>query len=390
LVLFGVAAVLAAGNAYLQSRDRAMALGPSSPAQKALYVQLVDRPDVASFFKRFSPAEKLKIAKNLRQYPDPKIIELAEAWLNDFDAPVRKVLQSMLVAFSPQFPEAMAEQLKNTGGYQKVATFAALESQKSLTLPFVIDQLDVPEARSNAIEYLVTLGDVAGPSVMAKLKSKDKDTQLAAAETLGRMGYREAGGQILQLYRSSDAADRSAVLASLANLGAPEGESTFTSLLSDPKATASDRSSAILGLGRIGSPTAISYLWRNVEKDPADKGEMIQALRLAGPEALRADERPIDLLQVASGITGPEADRTIRRALEIPEARLLATQFSESRPGLVDALVAQLRQLNPNEDGKLIERTIASLASTPSGRKALLEFRKGPLAGFVERQLLLK
>ncbi|HJP83568.1 MAG TPA: HEAT repeat domain-containing protein [Fimbriimonadaceae bacterium] len=383
-----MAAVLAAGNAYIQGRDRAMALGPASPAQKAFYIQLVDRPDVASFFKRFSPAEKLKIAKNLRQYPDPEIIELAEAWLNDFDAPVRKELQSLLVEFAPQFPETMAKQLKNSGGFQKVGTFAALESQKSQSLPFVIEQLEVPEARSNAVEYLVGLGNEVGPRVLAKLNSKEKDTQLAAADALGRMGFAAAANRLLELYRNAEGADRSTLLASLANLGSSESEITFKELLVNPRTPASDRSSAILGLGRIGSPTAISFLWRNIEKDPADKDEMIQALRLAGPAALRSGERPINLLQVATGITGPVADQTIRKALEIPEAQLLATQFSESRSGLVDALVAQLRQLNPNQDGKLIERTVASLASTPSGKKALLNFRSGPLSGFVERQLL--
>ena len=55
LILFAVAGVLAASNAYVQNRDRTLATGPQSEDQHRFFAEGVDRPDITVFFKKLKP-----------------------------------------------------------------------------------------------------------------------------------------------------------------------------------------------------------------------------------------------------------------------------------------------------------------------------------------------
>lgn len=388
LILFAVAGVLAVSNVVMQGRERNIALASQSEAQKQFFVAGVDRPDISVFYKRFSSAEKVEIAQNLRRYDDPKLVKLAVTWLTDFDVEARKELQATLVEAAPKQPKALAEQLTAGGGFQKLVVAAALKSSFDATLPNVIQQLSVAGARANAVEYLVAQGTHGASELLTQLDSEDKDVRLAAADALGKIGFEPAGKSVLELYEKSEGADKASYLAALANMGSYESITLFTQLLNRPGTSPADRASAILGLGRIGSSRSVVALWYEMKKEPLDKKQIIEALSLIGDPAFNyATTKEEYLLEVAGGVKSEKADRIVVNALKSPKTALRAAELSEKRPGVATALSSLLRNLDPKKQGSMIEVVVRSLASSSEGRKLL----EGPevqakFAGFIERE----
>lgn len=388
LILFAVAGVLAATNVYSQNRDRQAALGPQSEAQKQFFIEAVDRPDISSFFKRFKSAEKVQAAKNLGRYQDPKIVKLAVIWLTDFDVEARRELELVLKSLAPKYPKELATELDKAGGFQKLGVANALRSAFDASLPSVIDQLGVTAARNNAVEYLAASGEKVGAQILPKLAIEDKDTRLAAADALGKIGYLPAGPKILELYQRADTADKSAYLGALANLGDPALLLTFQSFLQDTNAVPSDRASAILGLGRIGTDAAAKALWTELAEKPLDRAQIIDALILTGDTALKSGGSPTDRLQVAGGIRSPLADKEIEQALTSPGPTIQVPELAANRPALARPLLQVLNALNPEQDGRMIESTVRSLLSTPEGKRLLMASpSQDKFHGFIQREL---
>ena len=388
VLLFLLAGVLAGANIHFQNQDRATTVGPANAAQRQFFVEAVDRPDVAAFFKRLSHPQKLTAAQNLGRHDHPAMVRLAVLWLNDFDADARAELEKVLVHHARKYPKELAAELKSSGGFQKLAVSRALATSFEASLLFVIEQLEVPEARANASEYLALQGRRVGEAVAKKLKSETKETRLAAADVLGKIGFLPAAAPLRELYKTAESADRPAILSAIANMGDPASEEILTQVLADPKSAAGDRATAILGLGRIKTPTSIAVLWENV-KFPTLRPRAIEALSLAGDGSLLPSKPMSDLLDVASGIQSPKADRIIAKALDDPTLAAEAAEFAEGRASVVPDLVRALHGLNPANDGRAIERLVASLSTTDAGRRALdnpdLAARFG---GFIRRARL--
>jgi hypothetical protein len=389
VILLGVAVVLAVSNTYIQNRDRGLATGPHGNSQLQFFVNAVDRPDISSFFKRLRPADKLKFAQNLHAYKDPRIVKLAAILLTDFDVEARTELQKVLTDLASDYPKELSDELKNTGGFQKLGVFNALRKSSDKTLPFVIDQLRNGPTRANAVEYLVGQGSKVGPAVLPMLDDKDKDTRLAAADVLGKSTYKPAAAKMRELYDAAEGGDKSAYLAALSNLGEQPLEPLFIDLLRNPKTSTSDRANAILGLARIGNPSSVRTLWVEAGKAPLDKKQILEALSLAGDLSLR--DRPADLpemLEVAGGIRSPLADSIIAEALRNPRTVDRAAQLSEQRQGLVPALQTRLSKLDPNTQGGSIEAVVQALATTKQGLSVLAEPEiKSRFSGFIDREL---
>lgn len=388
LILFAVAGVLAVSNIVIQNRDRDRALGPQSKAQHEFFADGVDRPDISVFFKNRRPAEKLQIARNLRRYDDPKLVKLAVKWLTDFDVEARKELQGYLTEAAPKQPKALADQLTATGGFQKLAVAAALRSAFQKTLPFVIEQLSVAGARANAVEYLVASGKSVAPSLLPVLDSKDKDTRLAAADALGKLGYRPAGPALRGLYASAPE-ERSSYLAALANLGDPESIEIFREQLADADTTDADRASAVLGLGRIGDKAAVEVLWKELAKAPFDKRQIIESLSVAGDESLESlSTLQADRIEVAGGLETGKSDLTLMLGVLSDNNSMRAAELSHNRPAVVPALNRALKATNPGKDGRKIEVLVGALASTQEGLAALKQSEVADkYRGFIEREL---
>ncbi|MDX2065882.1 MAG: hypothetical protein SFX74_09090, partial [Fimbriimonadaceae bacterium] len=247
--------VLAAYSSVTQIRDVGLATGATGPDQRAFFIAAADRPDIAVFFKGLKPQERLKMARQLGEYDDPKIAVVIAKLLGDFDVEARKVLTASLTRLARTQPAAVAEQLKEKGSFQQYGVSEALRSQGESVLPAVVTTLANGDARPNAVAYLVAAGPPAIPLLVPKLDDANKDVVLAAADALGKLRARAASPRLVALYRAALPDDRTSYLTALAGLGDPATEPIFQSIAQSDREPNPIRAQAALGLGRIGSTT---------------------------------------------------------------------------------------------------------------------------------------
>ncbi|MBN9500755.1 MAG: hypothetical protein J0H02_03090 [Armatimonadetes bacterium] len=377
---------LAISNIYMQGRDRSLALGPKGEAQASFFENAPDRPDIAAFYKKLSPRDKLIAAKNLGKYDAPWTIRLAAIWLADFDPDARKELTSVMIRLAESQPKAVVAELKNTGGFQKLAVFQALKKRGSEVYPLVVDALDSTDTRANAIDLLVEMGVGSAPLILPKLQSTDKDVRLAAADALGKLAYTQAGPAVLNQFKKAPEDQKLAFLAALANLGWPGAEPTLAGIFKDETAPLTFRSAAALGLGRIGDRTSVQLLSTEARTDSALHNDAVAALQATGDAGVLASGlSPVVRLEVAAGVKTPVADNVIKSALSDPRLEIPAAIAASGRERLIEPLVAVLSSLDPQTDGKRIAAILNSLGSTEAGRYAIAHLDAPRLRGFVER-----
>ncbi len=390
LVISGIGITLALINTFTLQSDIRTAVGPESDGQKQFFIAAADRPDVAVFFKNLRPEERISLARNIARYDDPKLATLIAKLLADFDVEARAELGKSLTKLAKTQPQAVADQLKERGSFQQLAITQSIQTLGSGAIPFVIKTLEVADARTNAVSFLVSQGTPSVPALMPLLKGENKDIVLSAADALGKLKAQEASPQLQELYRKAIPADRAAFLTALSSIGDPRNEFIFREVLSNAKEPLPLRSQSALGLGRIGTPSATSLLWQYAYSDERElANSSISGLQFSGDPAL-TERTTFDLVtaKVASGITGPRADRALSQALSNPSIAAEVAKLCNERPTLVSALLATLQKLELSEQGDLADAVLRSLLTTDSGRAKVAALKSDDpiLAALVARR----
>jgi hypothetical protein len=358
---------LAAFNTISARKDVSSATGPTSESQKEFFIAAADRPDIAVFFKNLTPDQRLKMAKQIGKYDDPKLPGLIVKLLSDFDTKARAELTRSLTRLAKSQPQSVADQLKERGGLQAIGVSAALDNLGDSAIPYVIKTLEVGDARPNAIEFLVRRGSVSIPSLLPLLDSNESDIRLAAADALGKLRVLEASTKLRRLYESAALADKTSYLTALSSIGDVRNEPIFTTLLQDQQEPLPNRSQSALGLGRIGNRSACATLWKFANAIESELSRAaIEGLQLAGEQSLSvAPTGHRSFFEVASKISSPKATELLNRALlKEPDV----AEYCSNRPELVPALSAQLDRV---QDGRVMDAIIRVLLSTPEGEAKL-------------------
>lgn len=388
----GLGAALAVYNVVTNNRDVSLAIGSPGTAQEQFFVDAAERPDIAVFFKNLKPSQRLKMSQNIGRYDDPQLAKLIGKCLGSFDADARAALTQSLAHVARVHPKEVAEQLALPGSFQQLAVSSALKEAGPDALPMVAERLTNGDARPNAVAYLVAAGKASVPSLMAMLGHKDKDVRVAAADALGKLRAREAVPAIVNLYQSSTGDEKNGYLASIAGIGDPSTEPLLEAVIKSGSTAIPQRAQAALGLGRIGSSTAIKLLWTFVEDDHQQlRQSAVTALQIGGDRSLANTSAPKErLLEVAEGIHTPAADQVLRSALANPGERLFAARASTSREPIVPSLIVALEAVNADTEGDIADAIIQALVSTPRGVAALQKLNDPALAGLVSRRLELR
>ncbi len=399
--IVSLGAILAVYNAVSLRRDISEAVGPKSESQRQFFRNAADRPDITSFFKNLTEPRRLKMATNICFYDDPELASLCGKLLDTFDTSARVQLTKSLSKVAKAHPSEVADQFKLPGSFQQIAISSALRQVGPSVLPLVAKQLKVGDARPNAVAYLVSSGNDAIQPTLPFINEKDKDTRLAAVDALGKLRAEIAVPQILKLYQNSSTDERLAYFTALASIGSPSTESLMVDVITDASASPALRSQAAIGLGQIGSPSALETVWKFcVSPDQGLRSSAISALQLAGDHALRLGESkaaesstPTVLLQIAGGIHTPLADQLIEKGIKEPATSPLAASVAANRPHLAPVLVTRMRMLNPDDNGELIDALLKALATTDVGRSELTQLAQSPqdssLSALAERRLRL-
>lgn len=377
---------LATLNVFSTRHDLALATGAKSQQQREWLIDAAERPDIATFFKKLSHADRLKMAKAIGRYDDAPLAKLVGKLLADFDPEARRELTASLLPIAAAHPEAVANQFTQKGSFQTLGITQALRPQGDKVLPAVADMLANGDARPAASAFLVGAGASSVPVLLPKLSDPSDDVKLAAADALGQLRARQAVPPLLKCLDAAKPEQRPLYLSAIAAIGDPSTEPLMAQTIANPKLPPSERTPAALGLGRIGGPAAIQLLWTYAPSDEPSLATAAQsALTVIGPAALQVREAPDDILvSVAAGMTSPDGDPTIRSGLADPKTRIDAVKAAAGRPALLPNLVALLPAARL--DGELAAPLVEALSSSDAGRRALGAYRSDPtLAGFIER-----
>lgn len=378
--------VLALYNAISLHRDVGLAIGPAGPAQEQFFRDASDRPDISTFFKNLRPDRRLIMARNIGRYTDAELAQLCGKCLDTFDPVARAALTKSLSGVAKVHPDAVAALLKLPGSFQQISIATALRSAGPAALPLVAKQFSDADARPNAVAYLVAAGPDAIVAAMPYLASKDKDIRLAAADTLGKLRAKQAVEPLTKLFDSSKEDERLSYLTALAGIGEPASEGLMATTLDDLTLPTPHRAQAALGLGVIGTKSALAKLWHySTDVDKYLRESVISALQIDGDPALRlaagAVKTPVQMeavIRVAGGVRSAFANSILEEALVDPATAAPAAEVAGRRPELVPILVAHVRRLDAATEGDQVDAILQTLATTPEGRAALSKMSAGP------------
>lgn len=399
LLLVLLAGGLALLNAYTTRRDVDLATGPANDAQKQFFVAAADRPDIETFYKNLTHEQRVRMAERIGEHRHPKIVELTGKLLNSFDAQARDALKASLKKLATAETEAVADLLKLGSSFQRLAVFETLDTLGDQAVGLAVARMDKGDCRTNAGTYLLTKGNAPIQPLLALLRStRERETRLAIADFMGKARAQDAAAHLEEWVEKAKVwtpdpppppADEvkeaqakrdesNAHLAAVASIGNPRSEPLLLRSVDDPSLPGPTRAQCLLGLGRIGSPAAISRLWK--ETDSLDKllaRSAIGGLQIAGDKGLD-ESRPLpQLLAVAAGVRTPKSDAILRRGLASPLV-LQAAEGCADRPALAPDLAAALRRTNAAEQGSTADALIRALSTTERGRRELAALRTDP------------
>lgn len=198
------------------------------------------------------------------------------------------------------------------------------------------------------------------PALMAFLDEKDDGVKRGAADALGKIGDKSAVQKLIAVMHDPkiSLSVRRVVVAAIAVIAAPEGESALTEAVTNPNDDAEARAQAAAGLGKIASPSAIATLVRTL----TDPDNQIRSAAIASL-ARAARSGPNDSLD-------PEGVTQLTRAAGSPDhlVRLGAIQalLSVHAPAANAALIQALTQDHTEAD----VRSAAAAALGYSGNRA--------------------
>lgn len=391
--LLAFAVLLGAYSSWRNTETKKLALGSPNAAQRDYFVGSVERPEVESFFKGLTSAEKVRFAQNLGRHDAPELAKLIVKLLATFDKEARDALTASLVQLAKTQPKAVAEQLTQTGGFQRYAVFQALSGAGAASLDHAADQLAVADARTNAVAFLVGEGAAAVPSLLRQLGHKDKDVRAAAAEALGKLRSREAVPALTDRYRNAPEEERIAYLTALSGIADPRSRDLLRAAFADPRSRPDVRSVSALGLGRIGRPEDLWLLWEAATTPDLDlQIAIVSGLQFAGEAALESAVPTVVSLKVAAGVQGPRSLALIERGLASGDRRLVAeaARSARRRPELVAVLERALHRYDPALRGDLVDPILEALTQSEAGHAVLKRLSQdSALGSLVARRLAL-
>ncbi len=361
-ILFGAAVAFIIGSAIwnniVTNRLIEEATGRDLAAQRRALTLLSEREDFFDLIQSRRPPRRLRVALGAESLNNAVGVKVALAMLRDPEPRVRDRFLQALLKIGGNNLEALAEGLKHPDANVKNGTVKVMVQLGTRCLPVALKAFENNDARAAAMEVLVQFGSASVPGLLTILeRATDEGLKLDAITALGRIGDRRATDAILP-YLNLPTEKRRIVLVALGSIADPRTEpiliQALRSTVDDPDA----RVQVALGLGQIGTPTAIRALVSALgDPDLQVADAAAQGLQKAGIPALNALEQALGdsrvgvRLRAVAALQGIPSERTVallRRALQDSDARvqraaadaLGAIGRPEAVPVLIEALGA--------------------------------------------------
>ncbi len=379
--------VLSAYSVINNGRDVRLATGPKSESQRQFFVEAATRPDLLIFFKALTPAQRIAMSRAIGRYDDALDAPLIATCLESFDVPAREALTAALGHVATVQPKAVVALFDQSGGFKQRAIRLALHPLGDAALELVAPQLRIEAARPNAADFLVESGPSAASHVIPMLNDTDAATRQAAADVLGKLRASSAISNLLSLVGAHSGNERAAYLGAICAIGDPKTEHFVRAELNNAANLPDLRAQCAIGLGLIGTDTAMNELSKHLDDDETSVRQgAIEGLRLVGAKALKLNVSLRDRLEVAAAVSGPESNAVVAAALKDPALAERAGVVSVGRTELESALCEAI--VRYDHRGEIVSACVHALAASRSGRQLLTRFSDNEaIAGFVQREL---
>ena len=354
-ILFGAVVLLVVGLAVSRSRTLrglvdAMAQG-SPEAQKEAAARLIKDEQFMDSITGEPVETRIKAAEALEVLGDETAVKQCIAFLKDQDKPVREQVVKTLQKIGGNSEKNIKELvvgLKDGDTNVRKGTIRALSEPNGGIgpRPGVVNAIvNIMKAEAGARG---PGGDVMGSDLFRRdeaqrkeaiallveqLKDKDEGVRGGAAEALGKIGDPVAIPP-LKLALGDTAQVRRIALGSIALIADKSGEEPLTQAINNPDDDSEARAQAAVGLGKIGTPTAIATLVRALGDDDLK-------LRSAAFAALARAARPTPsspvntpVLNALIAATGDSRDGARKSAIEA----LKVVAAPEANPALLRVL----------------------------------------------------
>ncbi len=243
------------------------ATGTNPKQQIPALRQMAQRDDFYDLIQSRKPPARLRVAIAIEQWNEPDAVKVALAMLRDPEPKVRdRFLQSLRVIGGNHLP-ALAEGLKHSDSKVKNGTVQVMTYLGLKCLPVALKAFEDSSARASAMEVLVQFGSHSVPGLLNILRTtQDEGLQLDTITALGRIGDRRATEAILPFLKLP-VEKRRIVLTALGGIADPRTESILISALHSEEEDPDARAQCALGLGQIGSYSALQALLKGLS-DP--------------------------------------------------------------------------------------------------------------------------
>jgi len=300
---------------------------------------------------------RVKIAAALEDLPTAAGVKQAMALFKDPDKGVRDRAILSLKRIGGKSPATITETingLKDGDTNVRKGTIAALTGTREAIgpLPAVLDAIYAimkkeagardagGDVLSSALFNTGTARDVS-VAELTKMLGDTNDIAIGAANALGKIGDVRAVEPLIALMHKSALKVRSTCISALALIPDKSTEAPLTEALMNPEDDNEARSGAASGLGKIGTPTAITTLLKTLD-DPDNKlrSAAVSALSRAGESSEGRTPDPAVITQLVGALSDP--NENVR--LGVTQA-MQSIHTTEANAALVSALQKDTTQI---------------------------------------------
>lgn len=362
------------------------AVSGEASRQTSSLTSLAEREDFFDLLQSRETPQRMKIAKGVESLNNAVGVKVGLAMLRDPEPRVREQFIESLKKIAPNNLEAFVDGLKHGDSNVKNGTVAVMAFAGEPSLPVALKAVENADARAAAGNVLVKLGAVSVPGLLNILKdTEDEAIRLFVIETLGKIGDKRATPAILP-YLSLPPEKKRIVTGALGLIADPATEKYLVQSLQDPEEDADARVQAALGLGKIGTPSAVSVLINALNNENLKISDgAVAGLQRAGGKALGALKTAVNhpdpnvrvrAVQSLGGIESTESVPILADALNDPDVRVKrAAAQALGNTGQPEAVPVLIRALGM-EDGGVVLTAAGSLKqigtpAIPALRQAL-------------------
>ena len=329
-ILFGFVVLLVAGVAVNHSRNTRQlvdAMTGNNPTERvAAAKELLRQEAFNDSISGELPEVRVKAAETLELLGDTTAIQKLRDLSKDQFKPVRDRAALALAKIGDLNPANLSELLV---GLKDGDINIRKATIKALTDPAVGigPQAGVCEAIA---AYMQKEGGARGPGgdtlsspkfaangankvaiapLLAQLNDKDEGVRNGAAEALGKIGDPTGAPRLIEMKAKDTPQAQRVAIGALALIAAPSCETALTEAVANPAANSEARAQAAVGLGKIGSASAVATLVKTLSDDDLKiRSAAVTALARAARPTADAPSNPTTLTAIEGALRGASSD----------------------------------------------------------------------------------